>query len=467
MPTSDARSDHRTHSPSHSSPSPISTLPAELVREIILLSTSPYDQPQTMRLSHISSAWRDVSLSCTSLFVEADWEEWPVWLLELWCARANGRQLNVQLYWKGMNRISTTLRTEREGGELHGGVELLTLMRKTSELWSTLRTDCSDGGNCNMNHQEHEECGTFLLANLPELAALSYIACYETEPPTFSAWLPNLRDLHIYNLTLDPLTCMPRLSVLTLDVNQMMTGDVQVFPWAKWLSELAPSSTLKELRIPQVPHGFFPADVPERISLRSIEILDIQYADDMRALAYLFEYTQFPNLRSCTLSDIGGWGHPDHPLWLSDCCEKIVRHFYFTLTEPRQFIQRYLQTTAAPMLSVLCVRLRSISIVSVQQTFDLIDALSTGSRVPCLSSLEVMVQDIKWVLEENLAAFLLLKEEILGALRELVNTHQLIKLSLPVISAAWIAEFEPQVGNFTVRFQQTQCQSQNLSLNLQ
>lgn len=433
---------------SHSSPSPIDTLPAELVREIILLSTSPDDQPRTIRLSHISSGWRDVCLSCTSLFVQADWEEWPVWLLQLWCTRANGRPLNVQLYWRGMRRIFTALREAREGGGPHEGVELLTLMRKTSELWSTLHADCGDGGTCNMNHQEHEECGTFLLANLPQLIVLSYTCCYSDLPP-FSASLPNLRELDLYNFILDPLSHMPRLSVLTIDLDEIMTNNVQVSPWAKWLRELAPSSTPKELRIPSV--DWFPSEIPERTSLGSIEFLDIQYANNMGALAYLFEYTQFPNLRSCTLSDIGGWGHPDHPLWLSDFFEKIVRHFYFTLTEPRQFIQKYLQTTAAPMLSVLCVRLRSISITSVQQTSDLIDALSIGSRVPSLSSLEVNDQNLKWALEENLAAFLLLKGAMLNALRELVDTHQLIKLSLPVISAAWIAEIEPRVGNITVR----------------
>lgn len=57
------------------------------------------------------------------------------------------------------------------------------------------------------------------------------------------------------------------------------------------------------------------------------------------------------------------------------------------------------------------------------------------------------------VREEDLADFLPLKRDTLNALRELVDSRQLVKLSLPVISAAWIAEIEPKVGNFTVRFQ--------------
>lgn len=81
----------------HSGISTVGILPVELIREIILLSTEPNTQLRTIRLSHVSSVWRDICLSYTSLFTEGAWDEWPVWLLATWCERANGRALNVRL----------------------------------------------------------------------------------------------------------------------------------------------------------------------------------------------------------------------------------------------------------------------------------------------------------------------------------------------------------------------------------
>lgn len=329
-----ARSDSRQQQP-HPSVSPIRTLPAELMREIILLSTRPYHQPRTISISHISSMWRDVCLSCTSLFVEGDWDEWPVWLLELWCARANGRQLNIQLHGEGMRRLMVALRTERESGGAFEGTGLLTLLNKTRSSWSTLITDCdTDPSGCGMDDSEHEKCGTFLLANTPQLVDLSYSSCYSTEPLTFSSWLPNLRQLDLCNFILDSLafTGMPLLSIITLAIDDIMTDDdasMQVSSWAKWLSGLSPSSTLKELRIRPLSFDSPPIDIPEIISLLSIELLEIQDANDMDVMGYLFGCIQFPNLHSCTLIYIGGWRHADHPSWLSENFGEIVRLFYF------------------------------------------------------------------------------------------------------------------------------------------
>lgn len=173
MATSDARSDSRKQSRSHSGLSPIDTLPAELVREIVLLVTEPDTQPRTMSLSHVSLVWWDVCLSCTSLFVKGNWGEWPVWLLELWCARANGRRLRVKLDQKGMHRLSDALHAEQGGRELYEKQTLLTLVDETRRSWSTLSAYCNPL-HCLMAPHEHQQCGAFLLSNAPQLLTLIY-----------------------------------------------------------------------------------------------------------------------------------------------------------------------------------------------------------------------------------------------------------------------------------------------------
>lgn len=76
MTALEVRSDSRQQQQSHSNMSPIAT------SRILTAINTPDNQPRTISLSHVSSMWREVYISCMTLFVEADWNEWPVWLLE-------------------------------------------------------------------------------------------------------------------------------------------------------------------------------------------------------------------------------------------------------------------------------------------------------------------------------------------------------------------------------------------------
>lgn len=413
--------------------SPISTLPAELFREIILLSTRPDDQPRTISLSHISPVWRDICLSCKSLFSDADWDEWPIWLLAAWCERANGTPLNVKLGWKGMGRLSSALKAQTDGGEVIETLELLTLLSKTRSSWSTLSAQCS-ASSCTMTHHEHEQCGTFLLSDVPQLVALSYSACNwgDERSFAFSTQLPNLRELYACGVALAPLSTMSHLSIITLPLEEILTDGVRVSPWVEWLSELPPSSVLKELRIPEVYSEFFDEPVVTGILLPSIEVLEIQATDDVMAVAYLFQATHFPNLHSCTLShtdetrdDWFEWAN-----WLQAMVTIFLLHNPPNLSN----LWRCLQTMGAPMLNSLSIRLSCDLNTSVQHTYELLHALNDKSRVPHLSSLDVADQDYMVKTEKNYEHLELMVGGISNAIERLSWTHQMRKLSLPGMS---------------------------------
>lgn len=106
------------------------------------------------------------------------------------------------------------------------------------------------------------------------------------------------------------------------------------------------------------------------------------------------------------------------------------------------------------MLSMLCFRPGSSALYLQQQGIILMSALShRNSTLPCLSSLEVVMgEHYRATQQEYLTDFLLIERRILDDLRQLAKRREMIKISLPVIRASWIAEIEPRVKSLTVRF---------------
>ena len=77
---------------------PIGVLPPETIREIVLHTVEgPHDHRQILRLSHVSTLWRDAVLGISTLFTQANWIEWPTSLVDTWCSRAGSRLLKVFL----------------------------------------------------------------------------------------------------------------------------------------------------------------------------------------------------------------------------------------------------------------------------------------------------------------------------------------------------------------------------------
>lgn len=53
--------------------------------------------PPDHYLSHVSNLWRDVVLVMISaLFIQANWQQWPTWLVDAWRSRAQTRLLHTQ-----------------------------------------------------------------------------------------------------------------------------------------------------------------------------------------------------------------------------------------------------------------------------------------------------------------------------------------------------------------------------------
>ena len=58
------------------------------LRVIVSLFVSNAEQRRTtMRLSHVSQGFRPTVLDVSWLFTDADWNDWPTPLLDLWCQR--------------------------------------------------------------------------------------------------------------------------------------------------------------------------------------------------------------------------------------------------------------------------------------------------------------------------------------------------------------------------------------------
>ena len=83
---------------------PIEKLPPELIRDIVVHTIEgPWDH----HLSQVSKLWRDVVLGISALFTYADWDWWPIWLLDAWCSRAKAQLLTIRMR-RSLHRLGGT-----------------------------------------------------------------------------------------------------------------------------------------------------------------------------------------------------------------------------------------------------------------------------------------------------------------------------------------------------------------------
>ena len=77
---------------------PIAMLPPEIIRKIAVHTIEgPYAYRQIMFLSQVSKLWRDVVLGISALFTQANWDQWPFWLVDAWCSRAGSHLLTIRM----------------------------------------------------------------------------------------------------------------------------------------------------------------------------------------------------------------------------------------------------------------------------------------------------------------------------------------------------------------------------------
>jgi hypothetical protein len=75
---------------------PIGMLPPEMIRKIVVHAVEgPRDYRQITRLLRVSKLWREVVFDIPSLFSQANWAEWPISLVEMWCSRAKPHSLTI------------------------------------------------------------------------------------------------------------------------------------------------------------------------------------------------------------------------------------------------------------------------------------------------------------------------------------------------------------------------------------
>jgi hypothetical protein len=111
--------------------SPFVTLPHELTRDIISLAVNGAgDRRAILGLSQVSQKLRRTVLDMSWLFTEANWDDWPCPLLELWCRCAGTQLLTICL-------DDTTI----SGLSLGATPELQALLESYSPQWGVLYID--------------------------------------------------------------------------------------------------------------------------------------------------------------------------------------------------------------------------------------------------------------------------------------------------------------------------------------
>ena len=268
---------------------PIGVLPPETIREVVLHTVEgPHDHRQILHLSHVSTLWREVVLGISTLFTEANWNEWPASLVDTWCSRAGSRLLKVFL---GRYLIEDPLR-------IHALLEKLCARVGELEV-----TEGSDDSDC-MDH-----AGVFEF----HMPSLEYVTIFSDSYSSSDLWIrpenmPALRVLKLTALgtstsTTGPLTNMSDLRCLIYSFDALEYSETNILFNVPNLVQLA--LQVNSLRgVPNVEH---------RIVLPSLTSLEVrltrqEHIDDLLRVLAAFS---LPNLRSLALDFRVGRGHDD------------------------------------------------------------------------------------------------------------------------------------------------------------
>ena len=179
---------------------PIGVLPPETIREIVLRTVEgPHDHRQILRLSHVSTLWRDAVLGISTLFTEANWNEWPASLVDIWCSRAGSRLLKVFL--------GSSLFGERRKYSIHA--LLKNLSARVGELEVTGGSLADDGG-----YDEHDRVFELRMPSLEYVTIRPPGSYYSSDFRIRPKNIPALRVLELTALgasTTSPLTSVTDL----------------------------------------------------------------------------------------------------------------------------------------------------------------------------------------------------------------------------------------------------------------
>lgn len=270
--------------------SPIAALPIELLTDI-LTRLEPREHKAILTLASVCDLWRDVMHNARLLWSDADWNAWPLELLEVWCSRARGYPMTVRLAEDGVNAIYSS------PGFTH-------LLQSTKRDWNVLESNMSTSWN-NANETWCCTVYTSLFKDpLPSLVSLSFVG-----PPP-SRWdtpaeLPMLSAPNIHTLAWKGAFPPPFSEPLPHLRNISLTPT----SWSQWwalLPALASSPHINQMAISYsyLPYPRFRRDNHPKLTYPSLDTIEILgFGDDH--VPYSLGTMSFPKLSEIVIVDSG------------------------------------------------------------------------------------------------------------------------------------------------------------------
>lgn len=293
------------------SSSPCGTMPVEILHKIFYNAVGDPGNHQTIRsIAGVSELWRDVVLSMSPLFVQADWDRWPTSLLELWCARANRRPLTVKLGELGVTRI-----VQQQPSDF------CRLLDSTKAAWEVL--DVRMG---HIGQSERDALVEVLLDNdlvsLQHLRLnipLSYASSIAPIIP-MRADLPMLREVYLEGVAIHS----TRSSMLRHAAIKLST----LLSWSDWTPVLHPLSGITTLSLTSIR----PANLSlhSRLELPELTELRLESSSSDGTIANLLGSLSLPKTHSLVLQDIIYYTSSDIPNALVSIhiVLRILRSYY-------------------------------------------------------------------------------------------------------------------------------------------
>jgi hypothetical protein len=274
---------------------PIGALPSDVIREIVLRAIDgPHSRRQILHLSHVSRRWREAVIGVSALFTAADWDKWPVWLVDIWCSRASHHLLKVCLRHSLRSRQGTAPTPSWHA-----------LLPRLSMQVSHLKVVVSPYPGMSMNDAARGVLD-FQMPSLKHLvvhSASDVPAEFHLQPEN----VPTLRVLELANLRPSirtPLTSVTDLLYSALSFHALWNYLPQI------LSKLP---NLQHLELDVVDAADVPGSGHHHIILPSLISLEVRWFSPTYTLP-LFDAFSLPSLQSLVLND--QYDHEDYPTLL-------------------------------------------------------------------------------------------------------------------------------------------------------
>jgi hypothetical protein len=260
-------------------------LPPELLRKIVALAVDgPHDRRQILNLTHISRMWREVAFTLSGLFTEADWDNWPLPLLELWCSRVTmTRTLTIRL---------GDLTIQQMNNEVSSNCHF-NFLRGISARWGRL-----DIHMCLRSRTLPDTLGGLTKISMPSLQYLKLNNSGNEQLGMIRAELtcmPQLKVLHLGNIL--PPSNYPLVGLT--DLIYSFRSPILLEQWLVLLSTL-PNLRHLSLTSPRVLNDGEDLDIQLPL-LDSLEVRSI-HVEELHFLGVFFASSFIPNLRTLVLT---------------------------------------------------------------------------------------------------------------------------------------------------------------------